>query len=317
MQELAFIKIRIVQSFHELKALGFFYSLILLTGILALFSFYFQSQTTSENVLIGSGFVIVLISSIHFARSDHQFLFLVSSNPYRILFFEYLILAFPFVLLSLVRFTCFQSLLPLAFIPLIPLIKVSRQNTTQIIKPGNIIPVQNFEWKAGVRNTGWVFLILWIIALALVAVPFASLIILWFQLMIISSFYDQGEPVEMIEAFRLDGSLFLRKKIILHCKSFMVPVFPILLISVVFNPERWWVYLLFLVFSVLNIAVFIVSKYSVWRNSDLNRSNSIINALCMIGLFIPFLLPLPIIVFIKNYRKALNNLYPVLHDYHR
>ena len=315
MQELAFIKIRLVQSFRELKALGFFYSAILLIGILALFSFYFQTQTTPTNVLFGSGFIVAVISSIHFSRSDHRFLLLVSSNPYSILFLEYFLLATPFVLLSVIRFGDVQPLLPLLIIPLIPLIKVIRQNSTQIIRPGNIIPLQNFEWKAGVRNTGWVFVVMWILAIALAAIPFASLVIIWFLLMIISSFYDQGEPVEMVEAFRLDSSKFLWRKISLHCKSFIVPALPIMILSAACNPDRWWVYLLFLAFSLLNIAVFVVSKYSVWRHSDLNRSNSIVNALCMIGLFLPFLLPLPIIVFVKNFRKALNNLHPVLHDY--
>lgn len=315
MQEVAFLRVRIIQSVSELKALGFFYSLLLLSVAAALLSFYYQSQTTQVSVVIGSGFVILAAGAIHFTRNDHQFLFLAVSRPYRILFFEYLSLVLPFTVLSFIKSGQLLSFLPILFVPVISAVNVSRRTYVEKIRSVSMFPVQNFEWTAGVRHTGILFWALWILAFALVMLPFASLIVLWFLLLMISSFYDQGEPVEMIESFRLDSGGFLRKKMSLHCMSFITPALPIVSIAIIFNPDRWWVYLLFLIFSLLNISVFIVSKYSVWHHKQINRSNSIVNALCMIGLFLPFLLPLPLIVFVKNYRKAVNNLNPLLDDY--
>ncbi|HMT29333.1 MAG TPA: hypothetical protein PKD91_08650 [Bacteroidia bacterium] len=300
---------------REFKALGFFYSLILSVGIIGLFSFYFQTQVSSKNVLIGALVILFLIATLHFSRTDHQFIKLVAQNPPLVYLTEYGVCMFPFFILSWIQYGQ-----PIILFSIFPLLLISFWNVRQkSMDPasglGKFIPAKNYEWKAGLRQSGWLFVLLWAGALILVFVPFASLILLWFILLIISSFYDQGESQQMIESFELNQTRFLLNKIKIQLITFLIPAIPVLLLCLVFFPERWWVFILFMVFSVLNISVFVVSKYAVWRHGEINKSNSVVNGLCMVGFFLPFLLPLPVFVFVKNFRKSVINLKPLLNDY--
>ena len=177
------------------------------------------------------------------------------------------------------------------------------------------IDTRNYEWLSGIRRTGWVLLMLLIIALILCPVVFAPLVVLWFILLIISVFYEQHESQEMLESHELTANRFLRTKIVKHSGMVFFPFLFILTLSTVFHPERWWVNLLFLLFSVLMIGVFIVTKYSVWGTPGNHKAGNITNSVCLVGLFIPFLLPLPIFIFVFNYKKSLRKLNPVLNDY--
>lgn len=257
------------------------------------------------------------IAGIHFSRKDHRFIELVAMDPYLIYLVEYGALLFPFIILSWIGFG--QPLFMLTVIPVmaISFFKVQSKSVVSFSFSDWLITDTNFEWKAGMRKTGGVLIVIWLVALALTAVPFASIVALWFFLPVVASFYDEGEPREMVESYQLNAKEFIKRKLIDQLLSFLKPVIPVLVISIFFFPDRWWVLLLlFLVFSSLNISVFVLSKYAVWRPSEINRSGSILNTVCMLGLFLPFLLPLPILVLVRNYRKSVLNLNPMLHDYH-
>lgn len=315
MQQLNFLLVRKAQLVREFKALGLFYSLLLITGMISFLFFFYKYQVTTNNALFSASFSTLVIFIIHISRKDHNFIYRVSLNPSLIFITEYFALLFPFLILSIagisypVFLISFSGAVLISFIP----VKSRTFFSTGIVS--RLLPKTNFEWKSGTRKTGILTALIYIASLALVAIPFASIIALWFLLLVTASFYDQGESREMIEAYELNAKKFLITKFKQQIILFMIPAFPILLISFLFFPDRWWFYLLFLVFAVMNIAVFVFTKYAVWRSSEINRSGSIVNTMCMLGLFLPFFLPLPIFVIIKNYRKSINNLNPLLHDY--
>ncbi len=316
MQPIDFLRVRKSALIREIQALGFVYSLIVAAGIFFGLIFFYKLQDSQLHSVYSLAGVSILVAVLHFSRKDHQFIQLVSPHPFHIFFTEYLTLVLPLIILSVA-----QSGTPIFLLVLIPLLIISLLPVTgsRFIATGftnKLIPDTNFEWKSGMRKTGGLLILLWLASFALTPVPFASLIALWFALLTVSSFYDDGEPWEMLEAYGMDAKQFLHHKIKVQLQTYLLPVTPVLLISGFIFPERWWVFLLFLIFSSINISVFVLSKYAVWRPAEVNRSASIVNAMCMIGLFLPFLLPLPVFVLIRNYRKAMLNLKPVLHDYH-
>ncbi len=316
MQPFDFLRVRKSALIREIQALGFFYSLIVAGGILLVLLLFYKLQELFLYRSYSLIAVSALIAGLHFSRKDHRFIQLVSPRPLLIYFTEYTALVVPLIVLSIV-----QSGSPLFLLVLLPVLIISAVDGNVKYESGGgflnkLIPDANFEWKAGLRKTGGLLIILWFVALALTPVPFASLIALWFLLLTVSSFYDEGEPREMLEAFEMDAGEFIKHKIKMQLMTYLIPVVPVMVITFVIFPERWWVFLLFIVFSSINIAVFVLSKYAVWRPAEVNRSGSIVNALCMLGLFLPFLLPLPVFVLIRNYRKAITNLKPFLHDFH-
>jgi hypothetical protein len=315
MQFLDFLLVRKAQVQREIRAMGILYTLLLVLLIIPALVFFYKSQQSDNGAVYALIALTVLVGVVHYTRQDHNFINSVAVSPAVIYFAEYITLMFPLMLMSLLAGKSLLILLLPAVIAGISFWRPVSGKYTSSLFLQFLVKDTNFEWKSGIRKYGVMLVILWILSMTLVWVPFAPLVVLWFFLLTLSSFYDEGESREMLESYQSGSRKLLYRKIADQVSVFILVILPVLLAACLFFPERWWIMLLFLVFGSLNISVFIVSKYAVWSPGSVNRSTSIVNTLCMLGLFLPFLLPLPIFVFIRNYHKAVNNLNPVLHDY--
>lgn len=312
---MVFLKIRGAQFLRELKSLGLFYALLLCVAGVAGLWFFYRLQEKSEPRFGSMLFILAMLVSIHFSRKDHRFIKLVAARPYRVYFSEYGAVALVVFILSFMKS---QSLLLMLLFPLagllsfIPVSNVESKRTGWL---GNLFPAANYEWKSGIRATGWMIPFLVMVAILVAPLPFASLSVCWVILALSMSFYEQGESRQMVASFMMRPSSFLISKTLLHCRTFLLLISPALVANLYFFPSKWWVGLFFVLFCALNIAVFVTSKYAVWQHGQMNRSASIINTICMVGIFVPFLLPFPIVVLLRNYRRATLNLKSLLNDY--
>lgn len=313
--QLAFLKIRWAQFLRELKSLGLFYAFILLSGIVAILWVFYQVQDKPEPRYGTMLFIVALIFSIHLNRKDHRFIKLVSEQPYLVYITEYGFLALVFIFLSLIKSHTISMFFLLPAIITISFINVSIISNAKSGFIGGFIPASNYEWKSGVRTTGWFIPFLILCGVLLAPLPFASLVICWVILALSISFYEQGESREMVQSFLLPTHKFLLHKTGVHVMTFLLCIFPVLITNFVFFPDKWWLGLSFVLFCIINIAAFVTAKYAVWQHGQTNKSQSLLNSIGMVGLFIPFLLPIPIINLIRNYRKATYNLRPLLNDF--
>lgn len=313
---LAFLRIRLLQVFRELKAAGPLYALVLIGGFAAFLWLFYRSQTEPYYVHFWFGGIILLLFTIHLNRGDHRFVFLTVERPALVYLAEYTSVLLVFAFLSATALAEFYPFFFLAAAPLITLIKPGTIETSQIAIRVVMIENSNYEWRSGIRKSGLTIAVLWIIGLLLTPVPYASMLVVWFILLIVSSFYEQHENREMVESFRRSPALFLLYKIRQQLIPFILLVLPVMAASLFFFPERWWIWLLFLIFSFINIGVFVTSKYAVWEPGEVHRSSSLINSLCMVSFFVPFLLPLPMFVFFRNMSKSVARLKPLLYAYH-
>lgn len=313
--QLAFLKIRWAQFLRELKSLGLFYALLLTSGIVAGLWVFYQVQVKTEPRYGSMLFIVALILSIHLNRKDHRFIRLVSEQPYFVYISEYGFLAALFICLSFLKSQAYTMLLLIPAIASISLIKVSMVGSTKSGFIARFIPASNYEWKSGIRTTGWFIPFLILCGILLAPLPFASLVICWVILALSISFYEQGESREMIQSFLKPSQKFLLHKTGIHVLTFLLCILPVLIANFVFFPDKWWLGISFILFCIINIAAFVTSKYAVWQHGQINKSQSVLNSIGMIGLFIPFLLPIPIVNFIRNYRKATINLRTLLNDF--
>jgi hypothetical protein len=158
-------------------------------------------------------------------------------------------------------------------------------------------------------------LTLYVLAVGLAPFPYATLIFLWLLIASLASCYIEGEGREMVEAFRLGPLRFLRMKTILHMRLTLVLVLFPLVLHGLFQPRELIPILVFTVMAMLNSALFVVSKYAVWKPGQMGSVNEMIFSLAIISIVVPFLIPLPLFFLIRNTIRAKKNLTPWLHDF--
>jgi hypothetical protein len=312
----ALLKIRVLQLYRELKAAGPLYGLILIGGFVTLLFLFLNSIAQFNGMLVWSGVLITIVIMIHRNRGDHRFLKLYAQRPWLVYFSEYSVGLSFFVVASIFKTGSWLPVLTYFFVMPVcfysPRIVISSRSAVGIGLTGR----SNYEWKSGIRKSGLALVLLWILAMTLSAVPYASLILSWFILLVVSSFYEQHEYREMLESFERNSRKFIFHKVTQQTVFFLKIILPVALASIIFFPDRWLIWLFFVLFAMINIAVFVVSKYAVWESGSTHRSVSLINAFCMVSFFVPFLLPLPLFVLVRNYYIAANRLKPVLDDFH-
>jgi hypothetical protein len=184
----------------------------------------------------------------------------------------------------------------------------NRRNTAFFPTLNRFIPADNFEWVAGIREKGLIVLGAYTAALALVFVPVASLILLWFILMIVGNFYRYGESRQMLVLYETTPLRFLRKKLRTHLALFTVPTLPVLALYFYFNPGNWLVPLGFLVVSTTALACILLSKYSAYAPNRELTSNDLVNGLVLLSVVVVFFFPVPFMACLWYYFRAKRNL---------
>ena len=117
-----------------------------------------------------------------------------------------------------------------------------------------LIPSDSFEWKAGIRKQLCIIVPIWIISAGtsffIASVPVAIFILG----ILIFSFYDNGEPYQMILSYELDAKKFLLLKVKRQIQLFSIIVIPLVGLFLIFNFDRWYIPIAeFLIFSFVRL----------------------------------------------------------------
>ena len=291
-----------------------FYTWILLAliGALSYFSYLVFKEERSSLF----PFILLLVSCflLQVSRTDKQFLFLHVRNYKTEIFFEYLILTFPFAVSSLA--TPAWYFYPLFLLLLFPIASISYsfKRVTRLRKLSNFIPAKNFEWISGIRRMYPGLIILCLCALAFSWFRIAPLFFLFLITASFVSFYNECEPLDLLFASGKSSSDLLRTKIRTQAKMLLTAYLPVLIINLVFNPGDWLLIVLFLFMQVLLLSFAICQKYSNYRPMQMSSSNSVITSMVILSSVIPYLLPLPLLMTWRSYGRALTNLDYYFHD---
>ena len=178
-----------------------------------------------------------------------------------------------------------------------------------------MIPDDNFEWKAGIRKNLFFFLGIWLIGMAtsffIASVPIAIFILG----VIVLNFYEKPEPVQILLANELNTKKFLINKIQNHLIVFAITIVPLILLFIIFNPQYYYIPLIeFTIFSILLVYT-ILLKYAFYRPKNKSGATQIFSMIGIISIFIPFFIPIVLILSIKFLIQATNNLKFYLNDF--
>ncbi len=302
------LPIRLKQISRELINAGLLLLPLLLVIVLLLVISYSLHKDFSTSIyLLAALFALCLGIQLH--RPDKTFVYRHVYRPRLEIFWEYFALTFPFatpVLLFGHWYFFFLFQIALALVPFIT-IKFPTQNLyyQPLLK---FINPSSFEFLSGLRQSFSYIGPLWLLALALAWVKVLPLVLLWLICTSVATFFGECEPIHILRSKPSSPDLFLKSKIRRHTKYLLVFCVPILAINTFFHPGMWLVNFLFLLVQMSMLVFAIAYKYSSYKPNEDVSKNIIVLSLVSAGSVFPFFLPVPMIMAIVYFPKAIKNL---------
>lgn len=310
-----FLQFRLRQLGKIVREIPVPYLIILAVMLLfALFALYHLTGGREEMAMAGGG-VIVLLFLFHRVRKDYHFLQLVDEYPARIFCADYLLLSLPVFVVGvlhgfyLVAAGVSVGCMAVGFI---------RQPVRRIgngCKPPRFIPGEAFEVRAGIRSEGGILFVLYTAAYIGLWLPYLSLGVLWLFSVILLECFNYAEPAHLLCVRELSAKRFLHYKLGLNVRLYGAAIAPVCLLYAIVYPEGWWLALGFFVYSTINMALVIVSKYAFYLPNTKITAGQVAITLSILGVLIPVLFPLTLFFLIKNYVAARRNLISYLYAY--
>lgn len=257
--------------------------------------------------------IVSVLFYLHNSRKDKQFVFLHVKNPSWSIFTEYLVFSLPFTLPSLFTSQYFYFPLVIFIIFLISNLNYKFKIKKPNINPSRFIKADNFELISGIRKYYLGFIFIYLLAIAFCWLSFLPLFFLWILTTLIISFYQECESLNVLKVSSDTAAEFLKNKIFSQAKFLVLLYSPVLIINMFFNSEYWFVNIVFLFLQLLILFFAILYKYNVYEpNKNFSESAIIVSFVSISGL-IPFLLPIPLVMCLRNYSKAIKNLKTYIH----
>ncbi len=293
---------------------GLWLALLALAAVPAL-KVYAYAQSPAGGVVValvgGLG-----LAGIHRMRRDRGFLQHLTDHPARVMAAEYLVFSLPVSLLLAAALNPVALLVwwllcvGIAFLP----------NGKPGESAGSLwngwIPDGVFEWKAGWRRQGWMLAFFYLAAWAVVWAPWASLLLLWMFTGMLSQFYVENEPLNLLFRDELPPKRFLVQKIKHHVGLGALLTLPPVAVYTVLHPEHWNIAAAFALLNTLQLYDFVVGKYARFHPGVRVQSGSLTTSLVTLGVVVPFLAPLVPIFCVRDTVLALRRLKPYLNHYH-
>lgn len=310
---LVLLKIRWLQVKRGLIQLGILYSLIVAVGLaVLLFLFYTFINQPEYSIYVMPG-IVATVLSIHLNRKDISFINKQVPLPIANIFFEYLSVCMPFILMMLF------STKPLLVFPLllslflISFIKTKNTYRTALPFLSAIVKPYSVEWLGGIRRNRWVIIPCYVAAIATLGFKIVPLAFIWVMTATITSFYVECESKQEFYLFSSAKQLFrfkLKSALILYSKY----VLPLLIINSCIHTDAILINLIFFISQLILILLAIALKYSLFTPNSILSGSNVIMSIAVIASAIPFLFPVPLLMAIRSYRKALSNLSTYYYD---
>lgn len=305
--------IRKRQIIYELKQLGIYSVVILIVCLSLIYYSYFLYSELLYAVLLTIS-IGLSVFAFHSSRGDISFLYLHSGNCHVSLFLEYFVFTFPFIVMSLFteQWYCFPILTIFLYLILFSKIKIKQKtlfrNLSKIISP------KYFEWISGFRKTFMQVIPVYLLALGFSRIKILPLFLLWYLTIVISSFYNESESIQILREGNLSSVSFLKKKILSHSVLLTVIYLPVILINTFFNFNLILLITGFWLSQIVFLTFIICFKYSNYIPNRTQYGNNLIVIIVYLSSAIPVLLPVSFIVTFKYILNAKLNLKKFLDD---
>lgn len=278
---------------------------------LGLITFILFAEYIFHEIESAKHVIILICLSFQFRLSEENrtdFLLITygnkTKNKIRVL--ENLILCIPFASLLAYKYLFFYAIS--LFLCSIAFALISFQINVNFTIP-TPFSKNPFEFSTGFRKTFLIFPLAY--ALTVIAISVDNLNLGIFSLLliflIILSFYSKPEEEYYVWVHADTPQLFLKKKMIIATRNFILILIPIVLGLLLYFPVEYDILLLFLLIGILFLWIMILAKYSVFPKEINIPEIIIITFAVSFPLLILFVIP-------YFYIKSIKNLRVFLHD---
>ncbi len=307
------LNIRLIQAKRELSSAGLGVLVIFALVSFLIYAAYTVFQKTPDAYYL-TAFLFLVCVSIQSYRNDKQFVYVHIRQPYFEMYSEYLALASIFSASSLFtgNWFCFPVLISGLFF--VPFMKFTVKQITYFPSISSVVPATDFEWISGFRKSFGILVPLYLLALCLSWFRILPLLILWFITVTIASFFTECEPLQILKEGDFSSARLLKHKLTRMAKYILILQIPVLVINTIFNPEFWLLNILFIPLQVSLVGYAVCLKYSTYEPNKNAIGNNIVLSIASLGSIIPYFLPIPLLMAIYTYGKAIKNLKSYLDD---
>lgn len=298
---------------------GIFRLLLVVMAFFYLCVVVYAVSADETNVYYVAAVWILILLSVQLKRRDRKFLYIHTNYDRLLCAVENMALSAPVLSCLLLHGWWWYALgvSVTAFLTGFMLMRYKKRRR----RTGNTwlqrkIPYDAYEWKAGVRQSGF-----WLASVGAIGFFGAYFSIVGYLSvfltgLIVFDFYKQPEPWQFILSFRKSAGRFLFFRIGRNLLLFVLLTLPVVATLLAFHPGRWYVPLLEVVLLCGIHLYGIVLKYAYYSH----RKVPVYSVPRMLGLIIglnPFTAPLLWVFSVYLFIKARTNLNFYLHDYHR
>ncbi|MBK9147923.1 MAG: hypothetical protein IPM12_08930 [Flavobacteriales bacterium] len=263
-----------------------------------------------------AGGAVLMAWGMHQRRADLHFLHRHVPKARLALTLEYGALVLPVLLaLLLAGAWNFAALVLVACVlPWLPVVPASGVRGGWLRK---WIAPRLFEWRSLVQSTYPWSPLLWIAALAFCWLPVLPMFLLGALAMLACGAQEQCEPRSMLLVTAADAREMLRIKVLGAMRIMLLLELPVLTGAMFFQPEWWWIHLLFGLGMLVLVAYAVVLKYANYRPNERLDANGANVGIAAVFAILPGLSLVPLIMLLGEVRKARENLNTYFHDHHR
>lgn len=277
--------------------------------ILAIVASYAAYELSSVSDLYSwclAGVVAFIFYSYHSQRRDVGFVVRYFERGTLQMILNYQLTALPVTVALLSRVRILPAISLHIFLTLLPFL-VWRSRPARISFLTRWIPAEHFEWIAGLRRSFVALIVFYLLAVVLSPVKLFGIMALFAFNFIILGFYSVFEPRMMLNPEHLPVRRFLARKVNFVCAAIVILNLPLVAVNSFCHPEVLTMNAGFFAAFLLLGACGVYIKYAAYDPSG-SIPISVDMLVLVLSVFIPYLLPLSVIIYFSVKKRAVKNL---------
>jgi hypothetical protein len=303
------LSLRIKQFFRGLTEIGFI-RVIIIIPFMAMILLGMMENLMKQSLWVIFGVLALMLGSLHFNRKDKHFLKVIKNQCFTLFSFEYLMASLPFLIYFFIENAWFQIFSTFILVSILPFLGWTfiYENSTAWLRFPKFM-TKDFEWMIGIRkNIGYIIPI-YILAIVLGYLTVSILAALLLLAIITTTFYlEPGEPRNYLHLYADSPSELMRQKSTRAVRFYLLFTIPLSIVFLIFNIEYWYLLIITLAIGSVVQLTSVTLKYVTFTPKESNQRNAILLGFLLICWLTPFLQPVPLLMTITYYRKAVNRL---------